>query len=218
MLVCIQKNLSFRQDQKFMSAFYESAADDQQKSLLWRLHTLAWAAKNALLVPGDFVECGVFKGFCSEVILKYLDFQKIPRQAYLYDTFSGLPEETSTEEERRAWDYSSYDPETVYTEVLEKFSRYDNVYVVRGIVPHSFAEAVPDKIAFLHIDMNSVEAEMFALKHLFDKVTPGGIIVFDDFGWMCNAGQMSAELSFMNERGHHILELPTGQGVVVKHA
>ena len=78
--------------------------------------------------------------------------------------------------------------------------------------------AVPKKIAFLHIDMNSAQAEMLALEHLFDKVTPGGVIVFDDFGWSCNVNQMTAELAFMNERGQHILELPTGQGVVIKHA
>jgi len=73
-------------------------------------------------------------------------------------------------------------------------------------------------IAFLHIDMNSVQAEMYALEHLFDKVTPGGFIVFDDFGWTTNVNQMKAELTFMNERGHQVLELPTGQGVVIKHA
>jgi predicted O-methyltransferase YrrM len=89
---------------------------------------------------------------------------------------------------------------------------------VRGIVPDSFQTAVPEKIAFLHVDMNSATAELLALEHLFDRVSPGGMIVFDDFGWSCNVNQMKAELAFMNQRGHHILELPTGQGVVIKHA
>lgn len=216
MLICLWRNLSFRHDQKFISCFYDSVTNDQEQSLIWRLHTLAWAAKNALNVDGDFVECGVFKGFCSEVILKYLDFQDVPRLAYLYDTFEGLPEKTSTAQERRSWDYTKYDPEAIYAGVREKFSKYKNVNIVRGIVPDSFEEAVPERIAFLHIDMNSVKAEMLALDYLFDKVTPGGFIVFDDFGWTCNVNQMSAELAFMNERGHHVLELPTGQGVVIK--
>jgi O-methyltransferase len=218
MLVALWRNLSFRHDEKFMSCYYDAVTNDQEESLVWRLHTLAWAAKNALYVEGDFVECGVFKGFCSSVILKYLDFQELPRQAYLYDTFEGLPEETSTEQEREAWDYSEHDPEDVYNGVCEKFSRYKNVKIVRGIVPDSFKVTVPEKIAFLHIDMNSEKAEILALEYLFDKVSPGGFIVFDDFGWTCNANQMTAELAFMNERGHHILELPTGQGVVIKHA
>lgn len=218
MLICLWRNLSFQYDQKFMSCFSSSVTSDQEKSLLWRLHTLVWAARNALNVDGDFVECGVYKGFCSEVILKYIDFQDIPRLAYLYDTFAGLPEKTSTPLERRQWDYSDHDPEVLYAKVREKFSRYKNVNIVRGIVPDSFENAVPEKIAFLHIDMNSAKAEMLALEHLFDKVTPGGFIVFDDFGWTCNANQMSVELAFMNKRGHHVMELPTGQGVVIKHA
>jgi O-methyltransferase len=225
MIICLWRNLSFRYDQKFMSAFHDSvksekekSRSEQEKSLIWRLHTLAWAAQNALHVEGDFVECGVLKGFCSSVILKYINFQDLDRQAYLYDTFEGLPEKTSTEQERRAWDYTRYEPEALYKEVQEKFSKYKNVNIVRGVVPDSFEVAAPGKIAFLHIDMNSEMAEMLALEHLFDKVTPGGMIVFDDFGWTCNANQMKAELAFMNERGHHILELPTGQGVVIKHA
>lgn len=218
MLITISRNLSFRHDQKFISSFNDSVTNEQENSLIWRLHTLAWAAKNALIVDGDFVECGVFKGFCSSVILKYLDFQDVPRQAYLYDTFEGLPEKTSTEQERRDWDYTHYDSEAIYNGVREKFSRYKNVNIVRGIVPDSFEVAVPKKIAFLHIDMNSEMAEMLALEHLFDKVTPGGMIVFDDFGWDANVNQMKAELAFMNQRGHHVLELPTGQGVVIKHA
>lgn len=218
MLIGLWRNLSFRHDQKFMSCFYDEASNEQEKSLLWRLHTLAWAAKNALNVEGDFVECGVFKGFCSAVILKYIDFQDVSRQAYLYDTFEGLPEKTSTEQERRAWDYTMLDSEEIYNVVREKFSKYKNVNIVRGIVPDSFSQAVPEKIAFLHIDMNSAMAERLALEHLFDKVTLGGVIVFDDFGWTCNVHQMEEELAFMSERGHHVLELPTGQGIVIKHA
>jgi O-methyltransferase len=216
MLITVGRNLSFQNDQKFMSCFYEAVTNDQELSLLWRLHTLAWAAKNSLNVEGDFVECGVFKGFCSGVILNYLGFQDLPRQAYLYDTFEGLPEKTSTAEERRTWDYTKYDSEAIYNGVREKFSKFKNVNIVRGIVPDTFKVAVPEKIAFLHIDMNSEKAEMLTLEHLFDKVSPGGFIVFDDFGWLSNKNQMSAELAFMIERGHHVMELPTGQGVVVK--
>lgn len=175
--------------------------------------------KNSLTVEGDFVECGVFKGFSFGVLLKYFDFQDLSRQAYLYDTFGGLPEKTSTEQERRDWShYTRFDPEEVYSGVLNKFSKYNNVNVVRGIVPDTFEIAAPEKIAFLHIDMNSAQAEMLALEHLFDKVTPGGMIVFDDYGWLANVNQMRAEMAFMNKRDHLILELPTGQGVVIKHA
>jgi hypothetical protein len=61
-------------------------------------------------------------------------------------------------------------------------------------------------------------AEVAALEMLFDRVSPGGVIVFDDYGWSdAYAAQLQRETEFMQKRGHHILELPTGQGLVIKH-
>jgi predicted O-methyltransferase YrrM len=64
--------------------------------------------------------------------------------------------------------------------------------------------------------MNSSASELAALEHLFDRVSPGGVVIFDDFGWMGYDKQTVAEIDFMRERGHDILELPTGQGMVIK--
>ena len=88
--------------------------------------------------------------------------------------------------------------------------------LVKGIVPDTFKEACPEKIAFLHIDMNSSKSEIAALEVLFDKVTPGGMIVFDDYGWSGYMKQKIAEDAFIKERDHDILELPTGQGLLIK--
>ncbi len=220
MVISISRNLTFTGDAKFVTSFSACATNDQENSLVWRLHVLAWAAKHAINrnIEGDFVECGVFKGFSSSVICKYLDFATLPRQFYLYDTFSGLAEETSTEQERAGWNryYRSFDPDRLFCEVSEKFSPYPNVRIVRGTVPFSFQEAVPDKIAYLHIDMNSAQAEILALEELFPRMSPGAILVLDDFGWIANQAQTVAELEFMEARGYGILELPTGQGVVIK--
>ena len=57
--------------------------------------------RTALNVPGDFVECGVYKGLYSAMLTQYLDWAKIDRRFYLYDTFTGLPEEWSSQQE---WD------------------------------------------------------------------------------------------------------------------
>jgi O-methyltransferase len=76
---------------------------------------------------------------------------------------------------------------------------------------------MPSHIAFLHVDLNSPAAEVGVLEILFDRVVPGGMVVFDDYGWHIFHKQRLAEDRFMAERGHAILELPTGQGLVVKH-
>jgi O-methyltransferase len=41
--------------------------------------------------------------------------------------------------------------------------------------------------------------------------------VFDDFGWLGNDRQTFVEIQWMAQRGHSIMELPTGQGLVLKH-
>ncbi|HEX4052929.1 MAG TPA: TylF/MycF/NovP-related O-methyltransferase [Tepidisphaeraceae bacterium] len=217
MLITMSRNLTFTGDTRFMASFRSTAANDQEKSLLWRLHVLAWAASHAIHVPGDFVECGVLHGFSSAVVCKYLDFANLDKNFYLYDTFSGLPAETSTEQERQSWNITySENPKTWLSNVRAAFAAYPNVKIIPGIVPTSFEQESPGAIAFLHIDMNSVQAEILALQHLFDRVSPGGLIVLDDFGWISNRDQAVAELAFMRERNHAILELPTGQGLVLK--
>ena len=54
------------------------------------------------------------------------------------------------------------------------------------------------------------------LERLFDLMVPGGVIVFDDYGWKLFEKQKIAEDEFMAARGYQILEMPTGQGLVVK--
>jgi len=51
---------------------------------------------------------------------------------------------------------------------------------------------------------------------LFDRVVPGGAIVFDDYGWNGYRPQKDAEDAFLAARGYSVLELPTGQGLLIK--
>ncbi len=73
--------------------------------------------------------------------------------------------------------------------VVKRFARFPNV----DVVPDSFAQAAPDTIAFLHIDLNSSKAEIATLDILFDWISPGGLVVFDDYGWSGYQAQQIAE-------------------------
>jgi hypothetical protein len=226
-LLSLGKSMGFLDDPAFANAYAAirgSHQYDQYASphtVAWRLHTLVWAAQIGLALAGDFVECGVFKGDFAWVVARATDFARQPRTFYLYDTFAGFsPSYSSADDFPEAPGFYAFadnvykDP-AIYEEVVRKFSPYPNVRIVRGVVPDSFAE-VPDKIAFLHIDLNSPAAEVAALEALFDRVIPGACIVFDDYGWHLFRKQKIAEDAFMAARGYRILELPTGQGLVVK--
>ena len=109
-----------------------------------------------------------------------------------------------------------YGDRAIYEDVVRKFAVMPHVKVIRGFVPDTFKITIPERIAFLHIDLNSPAAEIAVLEHLFHHVVSGGYIVFDDYGWKPFKKQRDAENQFMAERGYFILELPTGQGLVIK--
>ncbi|MEP0990885.1 MAG: TylF/MycF/NovP-related O-methyltransferase [Tateyamaria sp.] len=218
-LIGLQRAAGFREDPRFNEALQATAETDQERSLAWRLHSLLWAAQNAMHVPGDFVECGVYKGFSFHFLTTYLNFNDVDKTLYLYDTYQGIPEEMNSENRSNSVYErdTDKDPDAILNLVKNRFRNVSNVQIIQGMVPDSFEQSSPDKISLLHIDMNSAASELAALEALFDRVQPGGMILFDDYGWTGYAAQRHAENAFMAARNHHILELPTGQGLVVKH-
>jgi O-methyltransferase len=79
-LIGLQRSAGFEGDPRFRAAFDAHAHTEQEKSLMWRLHTLIWATENCLDVPGAFVECGVWHGFSFAVITEYLRFETVNKQ------------------------------------------------------------------------------------------------------------------------------------------
>jgi len=208
-MIVFMHTAGFLSDQRFLSAIFASAPDDRDLTIIWRTHILCWAARHGLSLDGDFVECGTYRGYSASVIVNYLEFGQTGRQFFLYDLFDPTG---GAGEGHRMPDHGP----TLYREVTARFAAFPKVRVIKGRVPDSFAQACPDKIAFLHIDMNSAEAEIAALEHLFDRVVPGGIIVLDDYGYRCYRAQHDAENEFAKARGYPIVELPTGQGLLIK--
>lgn len=83
-------------------------------------------------------------------------------------------------------------------------------------MPDSFSQGTPERISLLHIDMNNAPAEIATLEAMWERVVPGGIALLDDYGWIAYSAQTFAERDFFAQRGYSVLELPTGQGLVLK--
>ena len=119
-----------------------------------------------------------------EVVLHYL--AGLPeRECWFYDVFDSQAEPGMGNR------LENHAPE-LFGRVCRRFSRWPNVTVTRGKVPEVLAENAPDRIAFLHIDMNNVDAEIGELQVLFDRVARGGVILFDDYGWTGYRAQKEA--------------------------
>ena len=71
-------------------------------------------------------------------------------------------------------------------------------------------------MAFAHIDMNHPDPEVASLEKVLPRLSKGGVIIFDDYGWWGYSAQKKAldEVATRNEQ--NILEIPTGQGILIK--
>lgn len=229
-MLTIDKSAGFLLDPAFRSAFEQihgAHKYDQYNSsvtIAWRLHTLVWAARAALALPeGDFVECGVFQGDMAWMVGAVTNFATSGRQFHLYDSFQGFDPAQTTEEDFPGlpgfldFANSIYGAEGLWEAVQARFRDLGHFQLHKGYLPGTLEhDECPDRIAYLHIDLNVAPVEIACLNHLFDRVVTGGIIVFDDYGWKVFHRQKDAEDAFFAERGYHILELPTGQGLLVK--
>ena len=207
-LFAFGRNLGFLDDNEFMNAFNKNIETEMERAIIWRSHVLCWAARTASRLSGDFVECGCYKGTSAKIICDYLGFSKIDKSFYMYDLF-----EHSADMDHHAMPEHSID---LYDKVKYRFSGIRNAKIIKGELPKILEEISPKIISFLHIDLNGPSAEIGALEILFDKVVPGGMIILDDYGWLDYRAQKEAEDPFFAARGYRILELPTGQGLVIK--
>jgi predicted O-methyltransferase YrrM len=207
-LITFGHTRGFLTDPRFVTAVTAERPTPTELAFVWRAHTLCWAAESSQAVAGDYVECGTYQGYSMAVVLRYL--AGLPgRQCYLYDLFD--PSGGAGEGKR----LPAHAPE-LFEQVRARFDPWPNALVTRGKVPDVLADVAPRCVAFLHVDMNNAQAERGALEVLFDRISPGGMIVFDDYGWTGYRDQKLAADGFMRERGLAVLELPTGQGLVVK--
>lgn len=191
--------------------------DGSKMDMRWRFYIVLHFAESVKGLKGDFVECGVYKGGYSSAICKYLDFGTLDKTFYLFDTFNGLDHQLVNPEEEEGdllTIYSGYD-DVVMESIENTFKDYP-VKIVRGSVPDSLETVSIESIAYLSIDMNMVAPEIAAANFFWDRISPGGVMILDDYGFHAHRQQKIAFDKFAKEKGVAILSLPTGQGIITK--
>jgi hypothetical protein len=178
----------------------------------WRIYVACWAGEQGKLLEGDFVECGVEKGMLARTIMEYVGFAHLDKKFYLVDTYRGMDERFLTPSERVR---ESYYPDT-FELVKKQFALFPNAIIVRGAVPEVLDRIRVDKVAYLSIDMNSVMPEIAAAEYFWNKMSPGAVMLLDDYGNAGREEQRDAFDEFAKRKSVPILSLPTGQGLIVK--
>jgi hypothetical protein len=151
-------------------------------------------------IPGDMVECGVARG--GSAAMMALTLRDRSRRLWMFDTFAGLPEPSHENPDRHIARLYTGTCRGSLESVRSSF-RQLGIEKNALMVPGLFQETLPgcgiESIAILHVDGDWYESVMTTLENLYDRVSKGGIIQFDDYGhW---AGARRAVDEFMSRRG-----------------
>lgn len=143
-------------------------------------------------IPGDIVECGVWKGgSMMAAAMALLQENDLLRQIYLYDTFEGMSPATEKDVlhsgelasdlvEEHSWLACSVES------VKENFALtgypQEKSHFIKGKVEDTLPAHAPEKIAILRLDTDWYESTKHELIHLYPRLVSGGILIIDDYG------------------------------------
>ncbi len=143
-----------------------------------------------LRVPGDFMECGVWRGGACILLRAVQNAMGVGprRRTWVADSFQGLPQPDRQTNLLDAVLYA-YLSETgafavALEEVRQNFARYGLLDEGVGFLPGWFADTLPawqGQLALLRLDGDWYDSTYTALEHLYDKVSWGGFIIIDDY-------------------------------------
>lgn len=146
-------------------------------------------------IPGDFVECGVWKGGSTMLIaLTLLALNETTnRKIYLYDTFKGMSQPTDDDYrvgDRSALAKNQWKKEWCFSPLSEvkknmALTRYpkNKLMFIKGKVEKNIPNIVPSRIALLRLDTDWYESTRHELIHLFPLVSKNGVLIIDDYGY-----------------------------------
>jgi hypothetical protein len=216
-------NHDFMLDPSFCKAYKRGCLAASNYNWHWRVHIGLWAAFTASKLAGDFVECGVNRGFLSSAIMEFLDWDSLNKTFYLLDTFEGLdPRYVSHEDcQHGAMEkHESLLKNGFYVEGIESvktnFSQWKNTLIIKGSIPETLNQVETRNVAYLHLDMNCSPPEIAAMNFFWDRLLPGAIVLLDDYAYRGYESQKHAMDAFAKANDVMIASLPTGQGLLLK--
>jgi O-methyltransferase len=121
-------------------------------------------------IPGDIVECGTYRGG-SAIAMAVSTHKKV----WCFDTFSGMPEVTIHDQHQKG------DFTTTLDEVKRNVSDYQNIILVPGEFKDTIPEARIGLLALVYLDCDLYESYWTALASFWKQLSPGGILIAEDY-------------------------------------
>jgi O-methyltransferase len=139
-------------------------------------------------IPGDLIETGVWRGGACILMRAVLHaYHVADRLVWVADSFAGVPapdpEHYPADEES---DYHTFEDLRVPIDTVRRnFEKYglldDRVVFLKGWFRNTLATAGIQRLALLRLDGDLYESTIIALNALYDKLSPGGYVIVDDY-------------------------------------
>ena len=173
----------------FYNGLLLSSDVDRIRKLLVRYELF----KQAMDVPGDIVECGVFKGAGAFYWIKLLGIfaPEAQRRVIGFDTFGSFSDSLLDYERKSAADFVaeaafegvSVDDLMTKADAAGLGSKLELVAGDIGQTAAAYVSANPGfRIALLHFDLDAYHGTKAALEAFYPNVSAGGLIVLDEYG------------------------------------
>jgi hypothetical protein len=178
-------------------------------------------------IPGDVLECGVWRGGSMQAVARtLLALGDTSRDLYLFDTFEGMPapseRDVRTSDERSAaelmaeearedslvWAVASLDD--VQDGMAKTGYPPERIHYVKGKVEDTIPERAPEQISILRLDTDWYESTKHELEHLYPRLSAGGVVLFDDYGYW--EGAREAVDEFLDATGERLLLMRMASG------
>ena len=172
-----------------------------------RLDHLQWCVTTVLAegIPGDLMECGVWRGGACMLMKAILEVSGDQERAvWLADSYEGLPPPSQPKDE--GLDLSpTHAPELAVSQerVKRAFADFglldERVRFVPGFFSDTLDTCAVEHLAVLRLDGDLYSSTLTALSALYDRVAPGGFVIIDDYGALSQCARAVEE--FRDLRG-----------------
>ncbi|MBI3515383.1 MAG: class I SAM-dependent methyltransferase, partial [Proteobacteria bacterium] len=139
-------------------------------------------------IPGDLIETGVWRGGATIFMRAHLMAHGVAdRTVWVADSFEGVPPPSCAEDAGIDLSVARQPILAIdQARVRALFARYGVLDAQVRFLPGWFRDTLPaapiERLALLRLDGDLYESTMDALDALYDRVSPGGFIVIDDYG------------------------------------
>lgn len=163
-------------------------------------------------VPGDVLEVGTWRGGTAGIFTQMLPNKTV----YLADTFTGVVKSADWEHYvDKAHDDTS---EELVVDYLKNSLKVSNFKILKGIFPDDTgADLSAKQLAFVYLDLDVYQSTKEAFNYVWDRVSPGGIVAFDDYGMISAcAGIKKFVDEIRGDKDKVLLQNINGQAYIVK--